>query len=651
MSILCSLFAAMHIFIVARSAWACGLVPDSAVGNKNVLWDRAASIGRYFSGQGCAFEKINAPPGVDVTVFVHFESKTCKFCCDGVVVAVQHVPSSEFPLRLGICGHRGAKFAITPITFDEQALLEAKVGERVRPKTCSVAHSAAASTGTDSVLASSSLALSDHDISALVRRGVEASADNALGLLSSLGHFGNGRGAMLFGGTNRLAFPPAASPPPAVSSSIQCSFGHPCTPHTYSLDENSCDLCHRDIDAGSAGLRCSACDFDVCDACSSTSPPLATSTQAAFGVDAASLSPATRLPLHPSASASPPQPLSRACASSDHAIAEPAAAACVHSGGTAAGVYGRETFHLTDIQDASTEAPRTPAPSSAVQKGSRVRIESLQSKPELNGRMGVCGAFNQENERWMVQIDANERGPALQVLIRTANLKMIRSVLKDLDAFDENALRMAHRFAGQMLRLPSLSVVNPICLHANAVGVRGVCVPARDAGRMNLCKCSVSTSLALKMCSKLFNASNAKIMNFCLSIIARGYRGRNVLKFERRCATVAVAPLYHFPLRCTLPLALQLATCCPFLLSLSPSRLMRSQSNTRTIVFSDNDTTVKLLSFALMPVAVAVPVGTRCRFKVQLIQAPPSLGATSFGVATSNVGLERTSTIGNQRNT
>ena len=376
----------------------------------------------------------------------------------------------------------------------------------------------------------------------MVQRGVEASADNALGLLSSLGHLGNSRGAILFGGTNRLAFPPAASPPPTVTSAIQCASGHPCTPHTYSHDENSCDLCHRDIDAGSAGLRCSACDFDVCDTCSSTSPPFATSSQPAFGVDAASLSPAMRLPLHPSASASPPQP-----------------------------------------------SPR--------------------------------------------------------------------SVLEDLDAFDANALRMAHHFAGQMLRLPSLSVVNLICLHADAAGARGVCVPASDAGRMNLCKCSVSTSLALKMCSMLFgqhlriSASNSKIMRFCLSIIARGYRGRNVLKFERRCATAAVAPLYHAPLLRTLPLALQLAYCCPCLLSLSPSRLMRSQSNTRTIVFSDNDTAVKLPSFALMPVAVAVPVGTRCRFKVQLMQAPPSLGATSFGVATSSVGLERISTIGNQRNT
>ncbi len=225
-----------------------------------------------------------------------------------------------------------------------------------------------------------------------------------------------------------------------------------------------------------------------------------------------------------------------ACASSHHAIAEPAAEACVQSGSTAAGGYERGTFHLTDIRDASTdpEAPRLPAPSSSVQEGCRVRIESLQSKPELNGRMGVCRAFNQENGRWAVQIYANERAPALQVLIRTTNLKMIRSVLEDLDAFDAHALRMAHRVAGQMLGRPSLYVAKLICLHANAAGVRGVCVPARDARRMILCKCSVSTNLALKLCRTLFNASNAKIMKFCLSIIARTYRGRNVVKFERR---------------------------------------------------------------------------------------------------------------------
>ena len=85
-----------------------------------MLWDRKGSVGRHYSGVGCSFEKINAPSGVRVTVFVHFESKMCKFCCDGVVVAVHsNVPASEFPCRLGVCGHNGTLFKITPMNFDE----------------------------------------------------------------------------------------------------------------------------------------------------------------------------------------------------------------------------------------------------------------------------------------------------------------------------------------------------------------------------------------------------------------------------------------------------------------------------------------------------------------------------------------------------
>ncbi len=64
--------------------------------------------------------------------------------------------------------------------------------------------------------------------------------------------------------------------------------------------------------------------------------------------------------------------------------------------------------------------------SETLQDGSRVRIEGLQAKPELNGRMGVVrGAFNQESGRWAVHIDANETAPAIQISIRPANLKVL----------------------------------------------------------------------------------------------------------------------------------------------------------------------------------------------------------------------------------
>ena len=66
-----------------------------------------------------------------------------------------------------------------------------------------------------------------------------------------------------------------------------------------------------------------------------------------------------------------------------------------------------------------------PAPA-ALQQGSRVRIEGLQAAPEMNGRTGVlCGALNQENGRWPIQIDADGSRPACQGLFRPANLRVI----------------------------------------------------------------------------------------------------------------------------------------------------------------------------------------------------------------------------------
>jgi hypothetical protein len=65
-------------------------------------------------------------------------------------------------------------------------------------------------------------------------------------------------------------------------------------------------------------------------------------------------------------------------------------------------------------------------PSETVQDGSRVRIEGLQAKPELNGRTGVVyGTFNQESGRWTIHIDANDASPATQISVRPANLKRL----------------------------------------------------------------------------------------------------------------------------------------------------------------------------------------------------------------------------------
>ena len=64
-------------------------------------------------------------------------------------------------------------------------------------------------------------------------------------------------------------------------------------------------------------------------------------------------------------------------------------------------------------------------PSETLQDGSRVCIEGLQAKPELNGRKGVIrGAFRQDSGRWTVEIDADDKGPNVQVSMRPANLKV-----------------------------------------------------------------------------------------------------------------------------------------------------------------------------------------------------------------------------------
>jgi hypothetical protein len=135
----------LFTFITSCSAWACGLVPvtQTVAGNKNVLWDRQQSIGLHYGGSGCCFEKIDAPKGVEVTVFVDFNSKTCKFCRNGKVIVVKSVPEAEFPLRLGICGHSGTTFNIKPDKVPSaECLMAAQVGDSIFSSQVSAKHQA-----------------------------------------------------------------------------------------------------------------------------------------------------------------------------------------------------------------------------------------------------------------------------------------------------------------------------------------------------------------------------------------------------------------------------------------------------------------------------------------------------------------------------
>jgi len=67
-------------------------------------------------------------------------------------------------------------------------------------------------------------------------------------------------------------------------------------------------------------------------------------------------------------------------------------------------------------------------PQATLQAGFLVRIQGLQSKPEMNGRTGVvCGEFDQHSGRWTVEVDAAGASPACRGAFRAANLCLIPS--------------------------------------------------------------------------------------------------------------------------------------------------------------------------------------------------------------------------------
>lgn len=67
----------------------------------------------------------------------------------------------------------------------------------------------------------------------------------------------------------------------------------------------------------------------------------------------------------------------------------------------------------------SVEQPppwRVPArPQGTLVSGVRVRLHSLKSRPELNGRLAIVQFFNEENGRWNVELECNGEGLALRM--------------------------------------------------------------------------------------------------------------------------------------------------------------------------------------------------------------------------------------------
>jgi hypothetical protein len=81
----------------------------------------------------------------------------------------------------------------------------------------------------------------------------------------------------------------------------------------------------------------------------------------------------------------------------------------------------------THASSAAQSAVQATAPAAlTVKHGSRVRIEGLHAAPEMNGRTGmVCGAFNQELGRWVVEVDADGASRACRGTFRPLNLRVI----------------------------------------------------------------------------------------------------------------------------------------------------------------------------------------------------------------------------------
>jgi TPR repeat protein len=137
------------------------------------------------------------------------------------------------------------------------------------------------------------------------------------------------------------------------------------------------------------------------------------------------------------------------------------------------------------------------SPSCELANGTRVRIEGLQSRPDMNGRMGVIlgkqftcsgmpsdscfavtltdlhlGAFNEESGRWTIQIDAVENHAARsQIKVRTANIHRMEAGPLDINCLVKKGPGFPLVFRGDRLFSAMWGSLNPNAL-AVAQGAR-----------------------------------------------------------------------------------------------------------------------------------------------------------------------------------
>jgi hypothetical protein len=108
-----------------NSAWSVGVIPESQSHNSCVLWGSQSSIGRHCSGSGSCLRPVRFSSGDVLTSCIDALHQVWYLCVNGQIVAQEQVPSSLFPVRLGLCGHNGSRFELIPHACAPPQVVEA----------------------------------------------------------------------------------------------------------------------------------------------------------------------------------------------------------------------------------------------------------------------------------------------------------------------------------------------------------------------------------------------------------------------------------------------------------------------------------------------------------------------------------------------
>ena len=97
-----------------NSSWAVGVVPSSRISQEDSIWSSNLSWFRGGSRVSEITEQLEQAEqnGEICTLLVDYSSRKMTLYVAGDVVSTRSIPVSEFPLRLGICGHRRTRVKV-----------------------------------------------------------------------------------------------------------------------------------------------------------------------------------------------------------------------------------------------------------------------------------------------------------------------------------------------------------------------------------------------------------------------------------------------------------------------------------------------------------------------------------------------------------